>query len=155
MKILDRYVLITFIKNYLISLMVLLGLYIVLDMVFNFDELAEAGQRTQLLAAVRDVSQTNGQIRANLTLGKNDTAAPGTEFKILDVNSKTIGNLTVETASGREVRGMSATPSPTPFIAASDRRRTGPRRFHLVASSAPSSAITITNPSSSSSSFPA
>ena len=37
MKILDRYVLFTFIKNYLISFMVLIGLYIVMDMVFNFD----------------------------------------------------------------------------------------------------------------------
>jgi len=41
MKILDRYILIAFLKNYLISLMVLIGLYVVLDMVFNFDELAE------------------------------------------------------------------------------------------------------------------
>ena len=41
MKILDRYVLVSFLKNYLISFMVLIGLYIVLDMVFNFDELAE------------------------------------------------------------------------------------------------------------------
>ncbi|MEO6437168.1 MAG: LptF/LptG family permease [Tepidisphaeraceae bacterium] len=41
MKILDRYVLSLFLKNYLISLMVLIGLYVVLDMVFNFDELAE------------------------------------------------------------------------------------------------------------------
>lgn len=41
MKILDRYVLSTFLKNYLISMMVLIGLYVVLDMVFNFDELAE------------------------------------------------------------------------------------------------------------------
>src|SRR5882757_3413939 len=41
MKILDRYVLISFLKNYLIALMVLLGLYIVLDMVFNFDELVD------------------------------------------------------------------------------------------------------------------
>jgi len=41
MKILDRYVLLSFLKNYLISLMVLLGLYIVLDLVFNFDELIE------------------------------------------------------------------------------------------------------------------
>lgn len=42
MKILDRYVLGSFLKNYLISLMVLIGLYVVLDMVFNFDELVEA-----------------------------------------------------------------------------------------------------------------
>lgn len=41
MKILDRYVLVSFLKNYFISLMVLIGLYVVLDMVFNFDELAE------------------------------------------------------------------------------------------------------------------
>jgi len=41
MRILDRYILTSFIKNYIISLMVLIGLYVVLDMVFNFDELAE------------------------------------------------------------------------------------------------------------------
>src|SRR5439155_12783489 len=46
MKILDRYVLVSFLKNYLISFMVLIGLYIVLDMVFNFDELAEVQART-------------------------------------------------------------------------------------------------------------
>jgi lipopolysaccharide export system permease protein len=46
MKILDRYVLFTFLKNYLISFMVLIGLYIVLDMVFNFDELAEVSSKT-------------------------------------------------------------------------------------------------------------
>ncbi|HMB96717.1 MAG TPA: LptF/LptG family permease, partial [Tepidisphaeraceae bacterium] len=41
MKILDRYVLWSFLRNYLISFMVLIGMYIVLDMVFNFDELVE------------------------------------------------------------------------------------------------------------------
>jgi lipopolysaccharide export system permease protein len=41
MKILDRYVLVTFFKNYLISFLVLIGLYIALDMVFNFDDLIE------------------------------------------------------------------------------------------------------------------
>jgi lipopolysaccharide export system permease protein len=41
MKILDRYVLFTFLRNYLISFMVLIGLFIVLDMVFNFDELVD------------------------------------------------------------------------------------------------------------------
>ena len=40
MKTLDRYVLIAFLKNYLISLFVLVGLWVVLDMVFNFDEFA-------------------------------------------------------------------------------------------------------------------
>lgn len=46
MRILDRYILISFIKNYIISLMVLIGLYVVLDMVFNFDELAEVQSKT-------------------------------------------------------------------------------------------------------------
>ena len=39
MKILDRYILWSFLKNWLISFMVLVGMYMVLDMVFNFDEL--------------------------------------------------------------------------------------------------------------------
>lgn len=41
MKILDRYLLVNFLKNYLISFLVLVGLYIALDMVFSFDELVE------------------------------------------------------------------------------------------------------------------
>src|SRR4051794_10751799 len=45
MKILDRYVLAAFLKNYLISFMVLVGLYILLDLVFNFDELIEVQTR--------------------------------------------------------------------------------------------------------------
>jgi lipopolysaccharide export system permease protein len=45
MRLLDRYVLITFVKNYLISFMVLVGLFITLDMVFNFDEFAEVQGR--------------------------------------------------------------------------------------------------------------
>ncbi len=39
MRILDRYIITSFLKNYLISFMVLVGLYVVLDMVFNFDDL--------------------------------------------------------------------------------------------------------------------
>jgi lipopolysaccharide export system permease protein len=39
MRIIDRYVFWSFIRNYLISFMVLIGMYIVLDMVFNFDDL--------------------------------------------------------------------------------------------------------------------
>src|SRR5215207_5403634 len=46
MKILDRYVLWSFRKNYLISFMVLIGMYVVLDMVFNFDELTELKSTT-------------------------------------------------------------------------------------------------------------
>lgn len=45
MKILDRYVITTFLKNYLISFFVLIGLYITLDMVFNFDELVQVQER--------------------------------------------------------------------------------------------------------------
>jgi lipopolysaccharide export LptBFGC system permease protein LptF len=41
MKILDRYVLRSFVFNYVVSLVVLIGLFVVLDMVFNFDELVE------------------------------------------------------------------------------------------------------------------
>ena len=42
MKILDRYLFVSFLKNYFISFLVLVGLYITLDMVFNFDDLVEA-----------------------------------------------------------------------------------------------------------------
>src|SRR5437870_259650 len=45
MKTLDRYVISTFIKNYLISFMVLVGLYVVLDLVLNFDDLADIPRR--------------------------------------------------------------------------------------------------------------
>ncbi len=45
MRILDRYILTNFIRNYVISLMVLIGLYIVLDMVFNLDEVAAIQRR--------------------------------------------------------------------------------------------------------------
>jgi lipopolysaccharide export LptBFGC system permease protein LptF len=48
MKILDRYVLRTFLYNYVISFLVLIGMYIVMDMVFNFDELVETRTRAQL-----------------------------------------------------------------------------------------------------------
>ncbi len=37
----DRYVLIAFLKNYVLSFCVLVGMYCVLDMVFNFDEFVE------------------------------------------------------------------------------------------------------------------
>jgi lipopolysaccharide export system permease protein len=45
MKTLDRYVVATFVKNYLISFFVLVGMYVLLDMVFNFDELVEVQER--------------------------------------------------------------------------------------------------------------
>ena len=41
MRIIDRYVILSFIKNYVISFMVLVGMYVVLDMVFNFNSLVD------------------------------------------------------------------------------------------------------------------
>ncbi len=45
MKTLDRYVISSFLKNYVISFLVLVGMYVVLDMIFNFDELVEVKGR--------------------------------------------------------------------------------------------------------------
>ena len=39
MKLMDRYILAAFLRNYVISLAVLIGLYVVMDMVFDFDKL--------------------------------------------------------------------------------------------------------------------
>lgn len=41
MRILDRYVIVSFVKNYVISFMVLVGMYVVLDMVFNFNSMVQ------------------------------------------------------------------------------------------------------------------
>jgi lipopolysaccharide export system permease protein len=46
MKIIDRYVITSFLKNYLISFMILVGMYVILDMVFKFDEFAKVGGKT-------------------------------------------------------------------------------------------------------------
>ena len=54
MKILDRYVTASFLKNYLLSFMILVGLYVVLDMLFNFDDLM-AIQTRQGLAGYEKV----------------------------------------------------------------------------------------------------
>ena len=45
MSILDRYIIRSFLKNYILSFLVLVGLYVALDMIFNFDELLETQQR--------------------------------------------------------------------------------------------------------------
>jgi lipopolysaccharide export LptBFGC system permease protein LptF len=39
LKLLDKYILTLFLKNYVISLTVLIGLYVVMDMVFKFDQI--------------------------------------------------------------------------------------------------------------------
>jgi len=48
MKILDRYVAASFIKNYFLSFAVLLGLYVVLDMLFNFNSLVTIQEKAGL-----------------------------------------------------------------------------------------------------------
>ena len=57
MKILTRYILYTYVRNYLISLFVLIGLYIVLDMVFNFDEFAVSREGAGALDTVVNIAQ--------------------------------------------------------------------------------------------------
>ena len=52
MKILDRYVISTFLKNYLIAFFVLIGLYVTLDMVFNFDELVQVQEKAGATSGV-------------------------------------------------------------------------------------------------------
>src|SRR4051812_16092931 len=54
MKILDRYILSSFLKNWAISFMVLVGMYMVLDMVFNFDDLVRVkpGQQSDAAATL-------------------------------------------------------------------------------------------------------
>ena len=47
MRIIDRYVFSSFLRNYLISFMVLIGMYVVLDMVFHFDELVDVDATAQ------------------------------------------------------------------------------------------------------------
>ena len=55
MKILTRYILYTYIRNYLISLFVLIGLYIVLDMVFNFDDFAVSREGAGAFSALQNM----------------------------------------------------------------------------------------------------
>ncbi|HWE01698.1 MAG TPA: LptF/LptG family permease [Tepidisphaeraceae bacterium] len=59
MKILDRYVIVSFIKNYCISFMVLVGMYVVLDMVFNFNNMVafqtNSGAIQTVIETLRDM----------------------------------------------------------------------------------------------------
>ncbi len=55
MRILDRYVLTTFIVNYLLSLFVLVSLYVALDLFVNFDEFTEEGKPAgEVIASIAD-----------------------------------------------------------------------------------------------------
>jgi len=58
-RIFDRYVAALFIRNYLLSFLVLIGLFVVLDMVFKFDELVEVADKgpgavSHILLAIAD-----------------------------------------------------------------------------------------------------
>src|SRR5947209_14308120 len=63
MRILDRYVLKSFLKNYVISLAVLVGMYIALDMVFNFGDLVDVRSTTEGTAATSTVEVIGGIVR--------------------------------------------------------------------------------------------
>ena len=52
MKLIDRYVVISFLKNYLLSFLVLVGMYIVLDLIFNIDEFSEIKQKATGIEAM-------------------------------------------------------------------------------------------------------
>jgi lipopolysaccharide export system permease protein len=52
MKLIDRYVVTTFLKNYLLSFCVLVGMYIVLDLIFNIDEFSELKQKSTGIEAM-------------------------------------------------------------------------------------------------------
>jgi lipopolysaccharide export LptBFGC system permease protein LptF len=52
MKLIDRYVVTTFLKNYLLSFLVLVGMYIVLDLIFNIDEFSELKQKATGIEAM-------------------------------------------------------------------------------------------------------
>jgi lipopolysaccharide export system permease protein len=62
MKLIDRYVLLSFLKNYVIAFGVLVSMYISLDMVVNFSDLFELGERSggggleTFLRALRNVA---------------------------------------------------------------------------------------------------
>src|SRR2546425_5754747 len=57
MKIIDRYVFSSFLRNYLISFMVLIGMYVVLDMVFHFDELSDVDSAAEAAGALNSTLQ--------------------------------------------------------------------------------------------------
>lgn len=56
MKILTRYILLAYLRNYFISLFVLIGLYVVLDMVLNFDDFAVSREGAGALSAVGNIA---------------------------------------------------------------------------------------------------
>src|SRR6476646_1102960 len=60
MKIIDRYVILSLLRNYVISFFVLVGMYVVMDMVFNFNHMVDvqsgAGAESQgIFGALYDI----------------------------------------------------------------------------------------------------
>lgn len=55
MTILDRYIIRSFLRNYLLSFVVLVGMYIALDMIFNFDELTRGASGPDAAGSSVDV----------------------------------------------------------------------------------------------------
>lgn len=58
MRLLDRYVLLTFLKNYLISFLVLVGMYVTIDAVYNFNKLFAVSTRTADVSPVRGMLES-------------------------------------------------------------------------------------------------
>ena len=60
MRIIDRYVILSFLRNYVISFVVLVGMYVVMDMVFNFNHLVDVqsgagGATPSVFSALYDI----------------------------------------------------------------------------------------------------
>jgi lipopolysaccharide export system permease protein len=60
MRIIDRYVIISFLRNYVISFLVLVGMYVVMDMVFNFNHMVDVqsgtgGEAQGIFGALYDI----------------------------------------------------------------------------------------------------
>ncbi len=62
MKLLDRYVLSLFVRNYVISLTVLIGLYVVMDMVFEFDKIVVVDKTGTAPAGLAGVASVIGDV---------------------------------------------------------------------------------------------
>ncbi len=87
--------------------MVLLGLYVVLDMVFNFDELAESQERTEVIATVKSVERTpDNQVHATLLFPRDENMPKGLEFRIFDAADKGVGTMSLASSSGHESTGI-------------------------------------------------
>ena len=81
MKLLDRYVLVLFIKNYLISLMVLIGMYVVMDMVLRFNDIVSVGKQ----AGATGLASVWVTLEGHLASKDGYATFDPTEFKVGDL----------------------------------------------------------------------